>query len=149
MLSIKSATVHEPYEWIYPGDDAIDRGRDDWESELEAALESNDMGRVPLRQGGQPTIFTLRHPTATMRRYFSGLHGRDEGWAIALRRVVQLSLVKAENIGVPNVKWSTMDPATQQDCVPDETMDLLDSVDKGALVNALAAKVFEEMNRPS
>jgi len=149
LLSIKTATIHEDYQWIYEGDDAVDTDREDWADELASALESSDMERLPLRQGVKPTVFTLRHPTPTMRRYFAGLQGRDEGWAIALRKVVQLSLVKAENTGLPGLKWATVDPVTGAPCVPDATMDVLDSVDKGALVNALAHPVFLEMNRPS
>lgn len=149
MLRLQTATVHEDYAWIYPGDEAIDTDREDWEAELEAALESQDMDRLPLRQGAQPTIFTLRHPTPVMRRYFAGLHGRDEGWSIALRRVVQLSLVKAEHTGMPGLKWAVTDTVTGAPCVPDSTMDVLDNIDSGGLVNAIAARVFEEMNRPN
>lgn len=148
MLNLKTATIHDDYKWIWADDEAIDKDREDWESEYEAALESADMSRMPLRQGVKPTVFTLRHPTPTMRRYFAGFQSQEGKWFIALRRVVQLSVVNIEDAGLP-LKMASTDPETLAPALPDATMDVLEEIERGALVNAIANFILSELRRPS
>ena len=149
MLKLPTATVQEPYAWVWKADDAIDKERDDWESEFDAALESNDMSRLPLKPDSKPTVFILRHTTPKMKRYFQGFHGRDDGWPLAMRQIVALSLVRIDNaVGLDRLKFDGID-ATGRPCVPDETMDAIDKVDHGVLLNDICHHIVGVLNRPS
>ena len=64
----------------------------------------------------------------------------------ALRRLAALALVSAENLtgpgGLPYTIPQGIDPECQQPCVPTETMDLLETLDGGNLVDAMGITVL-------
>ena len=143
MIPIKTATVQEDYAWIWQEDEAIDKGRDDWRAEYDAALESCDLARLPLKPGQKPTIFWLRHPTPLLRRVWAGLW-QSKTSAVAARMIAAMALVRAEHIG-PGMVWEGRD-ADGYPCVPAVTMDALDSIPE--LVDGLALAALAE-TRPS
>ena len=145
MITLKTATLVDDYAWIWENDDALDRTKEGWRDEYRAALESHDMARMPLRPGAQPTIFWLRHPTPSMRRRFAGLVADVATFPLGLRRIAAMSIVKAEHVGI-HLEWDGADPETRLPCVPDATMDALEMVGAGALVNAIAMSIMEALS---
>ena len=146
MIPLKTATVQDDYAWIWDDDEAIDKAKDDWRTEYDAALESGDLDRLPLKPGVKPTVFWLRHPSPALRRVMAGFFSTGKEQGLASRRCAQYSLVRADGTGL-ELKWQSRCPDTGFDCVPDKTMDVLDGVPD--LVDSIALAVLKEMSRPS
>ena len=140
MIQLKTATVQDDYAWIWEGDDALDKSKDGWREEYDAALESGDLARMPLRPGVKPTIFYLRHPTPLLKRVWAGLWQSKPG-SVAARKVAQLALVKAESLG-KELRWDGRD-MDGFPCVPEATMDELDQVPE--LVDSIALAAITEL----
>ena len=114
------------------------------------------MDRLPLKPGQKPLVVWLRHPTPSVRRYFQGLTQSPKGYMLAMRKIAQLSVVKADPCPA-GTNWKTTDPDMLCPCVPDAAMDMLDEVTvvedgkerKGKLVDDIADAVIKSLNRPS
>lgn len=93
MIELRTNTLVENYEYVTIHDPAVDRDRDDFEEAWAHYLDG--AADCPLRAGGKPTIFQLRHLRkadrallqAMSRRYSGGESGLTDGsilWAFRL-----------------------------------------------------------------
>ena len=141
----------EPWTWVYPGDEAIDRTRDDWPSELEAANESGNADRLPLKAGAKPALWELSHlrgrarRMATMLSFSDDAEDRLRGTYLA----AAFGLLSVENLydqsGSPVKIERFMDPGLERlQRVMDPTMDLLCEIDDGLLVSAIGGTILRK-----
>ena len=157
MINIgKTSSVQHELWWVYPSDTALDREREDWESELEAALETGDMMRLPIKPNQKPTYFKLRQPSGRLLRCIRDIAEsvvtRKGGSHTAWRDIASLCLVGMENAGGKygeKHEFVTMPhPQYGHQAVSDTDMDALDMVDEGMLVNGVGLYMFGHLSPP-
>ena len=153
MQLLQSATLAGTHDYIYPQDPAIDQERFTAE-EFEAALETNDMGRIKAmcHEGQEPTVWQLKHLTGNVRRFvldqaMASQTGRVS--FVALRRIASVVLAGVTNLHGPGgpvaIRQSATDPETKLPCVPSQQMDQLDAIDQGNLVSAIALRAINTL----
>jgi hypothetical protein len=154
MLNFKAKTVVDDYMHVYIDDPAIDQNGNGWRKDFDAALQMNDYSRLPVRPSEKPTIFWLRHPTGKLRRYILDLiqDSFDRGdvkqrqqHATAFELVKHL-LVKVDDTGLDSFDTDpSRDPQSKFPVIKPVTMDILDSIDGGELINDLAVRIYTEL----
>lgn len=168
MIQLKASTVIKDHCYVWPGDPAL--GRPDpkdfedetefppaleaWEGEYDAAMEGNDPSRLPLLPNEKASIFWLRHPSATLKRWLLDLchdkitlvggKARLTCEHTVARKVASLCLVRAENLGMELDLNSAEDLASGFPCVSPKSMDVLESCP--GLIDGLSARVFRQLN---
>lgn len=148
MFQLRSATLSGEYEHVYHGDPAVDTGRPGWRSEFDAALESSDLSRLPLKPGEQPVRFTLRHLSRKEVRACKDVLVRS-GLYAGTRLACELALVGADSLLKDNGEAATIERTIQADGfqhADPEVVDLLDEIDDGALVTDIGNRVLSEAN---
>lgn len=172
-MQLKASNV-EDYSWIYRGDPALaspepgdfldeDGEPDDkafikaverFNSEIEAALESEDFSRIPVKDGQKLTIFTLRHLRGPAARFAATLMRIEdpERRVKVLYIVAAAGLVDAESLYDTGGKRIRITHSISPDggfrAVDDDVMDLLCDFDHGGLVNALGWTIANDMYSP-
>jgi len=156
MITLRKPSAQIEHDYIYPGDDAIDRDRPDWEAELEAALESGDPNRLPLKPGAKPTIFTLRQPTALLRRTMQDIvtagTTHNGGLNRASRKLAEVVLVRVRDAGGVFGTDHEFELVTVEShgfpTVKVVDMDILDNFDNGGLVDMIGLFAIRHLHPP-
>lgn len=135
MLVFEPQNLTEDFAWIYRGDPAIDRAADKAKERFDRAVELGDPSLLPLVEGQEPTVFWLRHPRGELRRKLRAecpsLPEPDQA-----RLIVRRCLMRADNAG---------DLAIEPGNVSDESLDLLESINEGHMLQLMALAVLERM----
>lgn len=90
MIEFKSSTLADDYAHVYVGDGALDLGDEEKANAYRVACETNDADKLPLKEGQEPTLFWLRHPTGAVRAYLQDLFlqdAKDHPTTVALEAV--------------------------------------------------------------
>lgn len=76
MLELRTNTLVEDYDYVTRFDPAVDAGREDFAAAWEQYLDG--AGECPIKPGGKPTIFRLRHLRKVDRALLQSM-ARDYG----------------------------------------------------------------------
>lgn len=157
-MIIKPPSLTEKYTHVYSSDSALDPERDGYGDAYQRFLDTGDMAHLEpfLREGQAVTTWELKP-----------IQGRGKR---LLRKLVAQSFDKDGNCTDPEILWVASalglvgvdglhddrgkavtlvwhrDPETKLKCVTDESMDVLESIDNGMLVNELGYRVLHQMH---
>jgi hypothetical protein len=155
MITFEKPRIWDGSDYVYPGDPALDTEQADWETELEAALESRDLERLPLKPNQEVTVFRLRAPDDELKRIVQGYGehvGRHAiGSAIGFRRIAELMLVSMRNAnGSVFGKEHEFDTVTSPEhgykVVRAGEMEKLAAVDGGGLIDGIGMFAMLHLN---
>jgi hypothetical protein len=165
-MQLRTATTAEDWEWIYPADEALDipirtAGETDeafaaraaaFTAELQAATETNDFARLPLKDGKTPARWKLRQLRGKVAKLVveQAQMGTDQAPFEAAFLAVALALqavdgVFDEETGEPFVIERDVDPKLRRKRVSDEHMDILCDVGQGLLVNLMGTAILRRI----
>ena len=147
-MIIKTATLVEDYDFVYDGDDALDKSCEDFDERYQRFLETGDMAELPLKQGRSPAIWKLSHIRGKARRQLQGFIMRtsdnDQISPEALYVACRLALRDVEGLRdhrdeIYKIKKIREDGLV---VVTESCMSELDGVDQGGLVNAIGLRAI-------
>ena len=147
------ATLVQDYEIFYSEDPAIDASVEGFEGIWEDYMKTNDFSKVPLKAGVEPTKWRLRHIRGKAKRMLQDMIRKTvvDGMIspTAAYLACQMGLVEAENLVDRDGREVVLDTQFDRDLkmkvLAEETMQLLDMVDEGQLVNQLGIRVIMNM----
>ncbi len=136
-------TLVKPYTHVYSGDPAIDKSHPDHNPELYA--KTGEEKYLPTNGKGQPDRWRLRHLTGSDRRYMQRF---ADDLSCMVRVAAALGVIGVEGAtgedGQPFEIRRVADAKFKVMLVEDDTLDVLDSVDNGSLLNELGGRVIRE-----
>ncbi len=100
MRRIRTETLAGEYSHIDIEDAAIDREAPKWEDGYARAMETGDIGHVPLRNGTSdpPTIWRFRHLTTSQKAWLGDHPSHGIGTRETMLQARQLALVGVQNV---------------------------------------------------
>ena len=155
MITFSKPGVRDGNDYVYPGDPALDTDVEHWEDELEAALESGDWNRLPLKPNEKVTVFRLRAPDDELKRIVQGygeMVARHKlGANTAWRRIAELMLVSMRDagggaFGVEHEFETVLSQEHGYKVIRKEEMEKLANVDEGGLIDGLGLYAMLHLN---
>jgi len=169
-MKLRTATLAEPYYWVWPMDDALDRPTrsdgesvEDYSQRLDTfaavvsdALDAEDMSRLPTSAGESPALFKLKHlrgrSAKLVRDLLAVCYVGDEVDYIKIQHA-RLAACKMALIGVENLQFDDgtefeivleYDKEFRVRCVSEESIGPLCEIP--GLVPAIGDQVFKAMS---
>lgn len=152
-MRIDTATLARDYEHIYSRDPALDMDSEENRERYRRALETSNGDELPLRPGQKPARWTLTHLRGKPRRVMqSFLQRTTSGKGISMEALYvacQLGLTGVSGLVDESGKSIPVhlvdDPETGVRVVAEASMQILDAIDDGALVNELGLRVITRL----
>jgi hypothetical protein len=153
-MQVGTATLVQDYEVFYSEDDALDTGAEGYEAIWADYMKTGDFSKVPTKAGLEPTRWRLRHIRGQAKRMLQDLIRKTavEGMIspTAAYLACQMGLVEVENLVGKDGREFVLDTQFDRDLkmkvLAEGTMQLIDTIDEGQLVNQLGIHVIMNMS---
>lgn len=163
-MIVRTQTLREPYVHIYSGDDALDTEYQQLNEAGEVvdtfvglflrAVETSDLGLLPIRSGQTPARWTLRHLSSDEAAWLVGRQKVDgDGFLQVCRHAVALAVTGVEGARGTDGKPIKIERRPDADrrgfiCVVPEQMETIFGYYNRDLVEELGGRVFSTLRPP-
>ena len=149
-----NATLVSDYDCYYSEDPSIDNKAEGFQKTWDEYLKTGDSSKVPVRPGQEPTRWRLRHIRGKAKRLLQDVIRKtmiDEVISpTAAYLACQVALVSIENLpdaqGKDYELETTFDKDLKFNIVSEDSMQILDTIDEGNLINQLGIRAIISMN---
>ena len=149
-----TSTLVSDYDCYYSEDPALEKDKEGFQEIWDEYLKTGDSSKVPLKAGQEPTRWRLRHVKGKAKRMLQDIIRKtmveDIISPTAAYLACQVALVGIENL--PDAQGREFDMETTFDkdlkfnVVSEETMQILDTLDEGAVINQLGIRAILSMS---
>lgn len=156
-MIIKAPSLSDTYSHVYSRDTALDYDHDDFGEAYKRFVDTGEMSHLEpfIKDGQECAVWELKPIQGRARRLLGAL-GQEHSDADGMITDGQVFFVACA-LGVRGVSGAfdernkpltlgiDRDRETKLKCLTDETMNLLDSIDRGSLVTELGIRVIRQM----
>jgi hypothetical protein len=149
-----TSTLVSDYDCYYSEDPAINKDAEGFQEIWDEYLKTGDSSKIPLKNGQEPTRWTLRHIRGKAKRMLQDIIRKtmvdDNISPTAAYLACQVGLVDVANLPDASGKEFELDKTFDKELkfgvASEDSMIALDTIDEGQLVNQLGVRVIISMS---